>query len=388
VKGYQFIVRGKPLGFKFLFCSDGKFLNCVMGMTGATGLFCCPFCFVPNSMWPNIYAGKICADDYLRQSFALLSRPVSNCPQHPARCRGDSHGCVKPNLLEGIFELEDIYLDELHLFLRLWDLLLNILLGYVEPFHREDILESVARELGVCFHMLDGVDSKNYQLWTPLTGDVSKKLLDGLVRNKDLMRRIFVLGEDAKDLPVEGEGTKEAHEMLFEAIYSIFSRLKRIIDYLRDDRKSLKTIEEFEKEVGLFIEELYEGWGAAVKKGWYLHMLLCHVPAQLRRLGGSIYICSCSEQERMNGKHTKLMLNCIQKQNSSKQLFEKQTTEIYFELHPEQQKKRNKHKPSKNKPANKQKGKRFTTETMDQRNKVVKPHKERKKRKTQTLNLK
>jgi hypothetical protein len=356
-----------------------------LGMSGATALFCCPFCFVPNSMWPNVYAGKLDVNEYLRKSFGLLSRSIPNCPLHPQKCKGKNHGCEKPNLLEGLFELCDIYLDELHLFLRLWDLLLNILLGYVEPFNREDILEGVAKKLGVCFHMLDGLDSKGYQLWTPLTGDKSKKLLDGLVADKDLMRSIFVLGDQAKDLPVEGDGTEDAHEMLFEAIYSIFQRLKNIIDYIRDDRNTLLNIEEFEEEVELFIGELYEGWGAAIKKGWYLHMLRCHVSTQMKRLGGSIYMCTCSDAERMNGKHTKLLLNCIQKQDSSKQLFGKQSSEIYFTLHPDKTRKRNTHQPSQNKKPNTRKGQRFTTETMDQRNKVVKPQAERKRRKTQKL---
>ena len=135
----------------------------------------------------------------------------------------------------------------------------------------------------------------------------------------------------------------------------------------------------------MFIQELYEGWGNAIKKGWYLHMLRSHLPAQMKRLGGSIYMCSCSEQERLNGKHTKLLLNCIQKHNSLDQLMQKQASEIYFQLHPDKQKKRNTHQISKKKNPSPRKGQIFATETMDQQNKQNKAQKERATRKTAKL---
>jgi hypothetical protein len=350
-------------------------------MVGAIGTFSCPFCFVPNTMWGAVHAGKLSASDHLRESFTLMSRPVHNCPKHPQRCKGDSHGCEKENLLMGLFELEDVFLDELHLFLRLWDLLLNILLGYVEPFYREDALESAAKKIGVCFHLLDGLDTKDYQLWTPLTGDKSKKLLDGFVEHKDWMREIFLVDEQANllaaDSQKELEEKKKAHEMMFEAIYSLFAHFRKIVNFIRDDRKTLKTAQEFENEVDMFIEELYSGWGEAVKKGWYLHMLKSHVPAQMERLGGTIYLCSCSAQERMNGKHTKLLLHCIQKQDSSKQLLVKEKSGIYFDLNQDKVKQRNPYKKGK---TSSRKGKRFTNDTMDQHTKCVKPQKDRKKR--------
>jgi hypothetical protein len=375
---------GKQKGkCRFVFCSDGKFLNCVLGMTCAMGTFSCPFCFVPNTMWGAVYAGKLSSDDYLRESFLMMSRCVPHCPKHLNRCKGDSHGCEKENLLIGLFELEDVFLDELHLFLRLWDLLLNILLGYIEPWGCEDALEAAAKKAQVCFHMLDGLDSKDYQLWTPLTGDKSKKLLDAFVDHPEWMREVFLVGERAKliphDSPKELEEKTEAHEMLFEAIYSLFVHLRKIIDYVRDDRKTLKTIKDFESEVDAFIDELYSGWGEAIKKGWYLHMLKSHIPAQMDRLGGTIYLCSCSDQERLNGKHTKLLLHCIQKQNSSEQLFRKEKSEIFFTLHPEKVKQRNNYTKGK---INNRKSKRFTSETMDQHTKSTPPHKDRKKRTT------
>jgi hypothetical protein len=386
LKEKKFRVGDRQGRCRFLFCSDGKFLNCVLGMSGAIGTFSCPFCFVPNTMWGAVHAQKLSASDHLRESFMLMSRPTHNCPKHPLRCKGDPHGCERENLLMGLFELEDVFLDELHLFLRLWDLLLNILLGYVEPFYREDALESAAKKVGVCFHLLDGLDSKDYQLWTPLTGDKSKMLLDGFVKHKDTMREVFLVDEQAKLLITDSEeelkDKKEAHEMMFESIYSLFAHFQKIVDFIRDDRETLTSVQEFENEVDVFIEELYSGWGEAIKKGWYLHMLKSHVPAQMERLGGTINLCSCSAQERLNGKHTRLLLHCIQKQDSSEQLFVKEKSVIYFDLNQDKAKKRNQYKKGK---TSSRKGKRFTTETVDQYTKCVKPQKERKRRKSQRL---
>ena len=171
LKKTEFSLGHKKVVPRFLFCLDGKFLNCVLGMIGATETFFCPFCFIPNTMWVDVYAKRLSANDHLRKSLLTLSHCTPNCLQHPSKCRGYTHGCERDNLLMGLVELEDIFLDELHLFLYLWDLILNILLDYVEPLNQENALERVVKKCEVCFHMLDGLNDKGYQLWTPLTGD-------------------------------------------------------------------------------------------------------------------------------------------------------------------------------------------------------------------------
>jgi hypothetical protein len=74
------------------------------------------------------------------------------CPGNFNRCNSAKHGMKRHCLLAGIVDLEHIIIDELHLFLRLWDLIMNILLGYVEAVDREDVLERISIIFKVLFH--------------------------------------------------------------------------------------------------------------------------------------------------------------------------------------------------------------------------------------------
>jgi len=311
---------------------------CSIVLCAANGRFSCPFCCLPNTHWCNMYEGKI-ERIYLRVGGLDMSKHCGPwpCPHHK-QCGRAKHGTKKVNLLYDIVDLDHILIDELHCFLRLWDLVLDILLGYVEAYDREEVLERVGKMLGVNFHTMDGEDDGGYQLWTPLTGDRAKVLLDGLVRRKDLMEKLFLVGEQSVLISNDDEREKEkkeGHQLQFERTYSLFLYLSQITDFLRDGRKVLKTIEQFEQCVKKFVGVLSVGWGSVIGRVWYLHQLVAHIPVQLKRFGGSIFFGSCSAQERLNGKHTHLLLNCIQKQHSSKQLFTRSLREIYFLQHPE-----------------------------------------------------
>ena len=218
-------------------------------------------------------------------------------------------------------------------------MLLDILLAYIETYKREEEIERVAKLLGICFHVLDGEDEEGYQLWSPLTGDKAKLLLEGLVKRKDLMESLFLVGKEREKIISSEEKNREevekAHEYQFELIYSLFSSFINFIDYLRDDRKVIKNINEYNVCVQKFMNLLCEGYGNVIEKFWYLHILYSHIPSQLQRNGGSILFASCSLQERLNGKHTHQLLSCIQKQQSSYQLMNRMRREVHFIQNPQ-----------------------------------------------------
>lgn len=336
LKKHVFLIRSQSVKCQLTFASDAKFLLTCLGLCAAMGKYSCPFYCIPNTHWTAVYLGLLNANDFRRTRFNDLSVCLSNCPGHKT-CGKAKHGVKNENLLEGLFTFEDILLDELHLFLRLWNLVLDILLGYVEAYNREFLLEKVAKIFGVTFHILDGEDEGGYQLWTPLTGDKALLLLDGLVKRRDLMRLLFLVDEESIHIP-EDESMKEkeeGHEIQFQRIYSLFESLSQIIHYLRDDRTTLSCFAKFQECIQKFFLVLTAGWGSVIGKVWYLHQLYCHIPTLLTRWGGSIYFASCSSQERLNGKHTSLLLSCVQKQNSSLQLFTRARRELYFEQNSE-----------------------------------------------------
>jgi len=89
------------------------------------------------------------------------------CGKGPELCN-DKAWSEEKCLLSGFIDLSSIYIDELHLFLRLWDLIIDIFLGHVEFYDKENDLTEFANIIGITFYVLDGMDKDGYQMWTPL----------------------------------------------------------------------------------------------------------------------------------------------------------------------------------------------------------------------------
>jgi hypothetical protein len=111
------------------------------------------------------------------------------------------------------------------------------------------------------------------------------------------------------------------------------SRLIVIINFIRDKKNGL-SLEDFRSLVKEFGDNLINFFGQNIANSWYLHLLLFHIPDQIERFG-SIYPYSCSPQERVNGIHSRLFINCILSSNSSKQLLEVVRLKIYFRFFDE-----------------------------------------------------
>ena len=82
--GFEFVTKRKcppsspsatsssrPLLFSFriLFCSDGKFLLCVLGLKGANSKYPCPWCIIPSDEFLEVLRGKITVCSLLTSQF-------------------------------------------------------------------------------------------------------------------------------------------------------------------------------------------------------------------------------------------------------------------------------------------------------------------------------
>jgi len=355
------------------FCSDGKFLLTCLGLCAASGQFSCPFCVVPHTHWNDIYEGNKSVSGYERVSMDDMNMwKGSACLLHEDGCGKKKHGKDRENLLQGLFDFEHIIIDELHLFLRLWDVMLDILLSYVELNDKEELLERVAGMLGVTFGLMKGEDKKGFQLWSPLTGDKAKQLLEGLVNKKELMQSLF----------------EKEDEYEFNMTFSLFSCFNDMIDYLRDERSVLKNVNEYNNCVEQFMSLLGEGYGNVIGRLWYLHIMYCHLPMILERMGGSIYFASCSEQERLNGQHTHQLLSCTQKHQSSIQLMKRMRTQVHFTQHPESKLQHNKQQKKRKKKTVEEREKAVGSKTTQTLNDYTKPiQKKKRKKKVRKMTL-
>lgn len=140
--------KGATITPEFWFCADAKFLLLVLGMQAANSEFSCPFCLLSHTLWGKTIVENIYnPSDYLRHSMhALDICKIShrNCPSHNEHgCKISKHGWVRRNLIQNFIELDEIVIDELHLFMRQWDIHLDFLIAYCEAHHIENMLEGI-----------------------------------------------------------------------------------------------------------------------------------------------------------------------------------------------------------------------------------------------------
>jgi len=200
--------------------------------------------------------------------------------------------------------------------------------------------------VGISYHRL-GLDKNGCQNWTSLTADLSRKLLDGFLKTSNVgnfeISKLYLVGERESQVEPVGMQTRDReykrtreklvtdHKEEHEFILQTLQDLQKIYGYLRDDRKRLKSHSAFEKCVHEYTYRLVKKKGGTVSQHWYLHCLAAHIPQQLSRMGGSTNTMNCESQERMNGQHTKILLNVTQIHKSSEQILLRALDRVYFD---------------------------------------------------------
>jgi len=278
------------------------------------------------------------------------------CPDHASvsSCNRAKHGTQRGCLLTGLLELTDIIVDELHFFLRLFDMLLELLLSYVETFNIESHFEGVVSVIkGVSYHMIDGLGRDGHQRWSNLDGEMAWKLMVGLLTdsgNYPLLRKIFFVGNRFDLLDHSHGATRDYHERRYDQFLMAFQRLRSLVLFLRmKEGSGLEDIDAFELLAHVFCHDLHTAFEDAVVRKWYLHILCAHLPDLLRRYG-SIWRFSCSALERMNGRHSKQLTSAILLTNSSSQLLHRHLLQIYFDFFRTEKREKRKY-PTNRKPS-------------------------------------
>lgn len=347
--------NGRHCKVKMEVCADGKFLNMVLGLEGHTGSFSCPFCMLQKSQWSQAMFEKFLIDpsDYERKSIDelfVLKKETMHCSKHKnsRTCREQgskdvgAHGrrVGYAQLLKGMnFQLEDLVVDELHMFLRLFDGLLDRLLFYIEAHDIEHQFEELVDKKipGVVFHLESGVTKKGEQCWSPLNGDMAWKLMEGLIMidpstSECVMREIFLHG---KNMLASSQKEKESHDYYCTLKFS-FEALKEIMSFLREEKSLIRNIYQLRVLAIAYCQRLILFFGPRIANGWYFHILGCHLFDILKRHDGSILDYSCAAQERVNGIHGKLLINCVIQQNSSVEILQIVLRSLYFSFFDEE----------------------------------------------------
>jgi hypothetical protein len=141
--------NGATITPEFWFCADAKFFLLALGLKVANSEFSCSFCLVPNTMWGQaILHNNPRPIDFYRHSIHALNI-CKNVNQHCllhmnlCACHISKHSCALQcsNLLAAFMKLDEIVINELHLFMQQWNLHLNFIIGYAEAHGLEDVLE-------------------------------------------------------------------------------------------------------------------------------------------------------------------------------------------------------------------------------------------------------
>ena len=185
------------------------------------------------------------------------------------------------------------------MFIRLFGLLEDRLLYYIETFDIEVYFEKLIKDnCRTVYHRTQGLTKEKYQAWVPLNGDQAYDfIIELLDQKKKVLSKLF-FGHEIKDNRID------YNNRYFKAMETAFKRLIDIIDFIRDKHLKMKTVNEFEALVKSFAADLVYFFSKKVARKWYLHLLVNHIPDMLRR-HGSILKFSCGPQERVNGIHSR-----------------------------------------------------------------------------------
>lgn len=112
----------------------------VMGIHGANGFSSCPYCVLKKDCWLHCASDpEYSIEDDLRDPQNLQKRKgMDACRANTgSSCVSVSHGVLRSSLLENLVHHRNIYINELNVFLRIWDCVFEYLIAFVEVWEIE-----------------------------------------------------------------------------------------------------------------------------------------------------------------------------------------------------------------------------------------------------------
>ncbi|KAL5496433.1 hypothetical protein EMCRGX_G012714 [Ephydatia muelleri] len=266
-------VNGVSYNIELFFSSDMKFMLTMLGLNAANSIYACPKCTVhrdcrwdvskPESYYSTTMARTLVT---LRRAFASHGRTAAvhqgsvNCP------------------LTAI-PVAHMMIDELHLFLRIFDVMLRNLIKMSEP-HTQQLVAYI-RSCGVSFNIWESESSDGKVEWTSLTGEAKKKVLK-------------LLPSKMKDIPLPNAFLDDVVQLWkdFEVLYNLLSSETPPPNAADDIHLKAK------RWIQLFLRIKSDGHQKKFVTP-YFHVMVYHVPDAIRQFG-NIKQFSCQGVEKHN----------------------------------------------------------------------------------------
>eukprot|EP00731_Ephydatia_muelleri_P036301 Em0232g4a len=266
-------VNGVSYNIELFFSSDMKFMLTMLGLNAANSIYACPKCTVhrdcrwdvskPESYYSTTMARTLVT---LRRAFASHGRTAAvhqgsvNCP------------------LTAI-PVDHMMIDELHLFLRIFDVMLRNLIKMSEP-HTQQLVAYI-RSCGVSFNIWESESSDGKVEWTSLTGEAKKKVLK-------------LLPSKMKDIPLPNAFLDDVVQLWkdFEVLYNLLSSETPPPNAADDIHLKAK------RWIQLFLRIKSDGHQKKFVTP-YFHVMVYHVPDAIRQFG-NIKQFSCQGVEKHN----------------------------------------------------------------------------------------
>jgi len=187
-------VKGQEIPLEFFLSGDYKFLLLVLGMNAANSTYACIYCKIPKTDRWDMSKPE---NHYWEEGMA---RTLNEMKENACKASANNYGCLYQPLL--YIPVENVRIDELHLFLRITDILERNLIHAciewdttdgVDPpsgtrIHLSSLVKSIC-ECGVAFSVWqtkngDQKLSGHYE-WSSMVGGDKKKVLANLPRKLD-----------------------------------------------------------------------------------------------------------------------------------------------------------------------------------------------------------
>eukprot|EP00731_Ephydatia_muelleri_P008951 Em0004g1289a len=270
-------VNGVSYNIELFFSSDMKFMLTMLGLNAANSIYACPKCTVHRDCrWdvskPESYYSTTMARTLVTNRRAFASH---------GRTAAVHQGSVNRPLTA--IPVDHMMIDELHLFLRIFDVMLRNLIKMSEPQTQQ--LVAYIRSCGVSFTIWESESSDGKVEWTSLTGEAKKKVLK-------------LLPSKMKDIPLPNAFLDDVVQLWkdFEVLYNLLSSETPPPNAADDIHLKAK------RWIQLFLRIKSDGHQKKFVTT-YFHVMVYHVPDAIRQFGNmKQFSCQGVEKHKDDSK--------------------------------------------------------------------------------------
>eukprot|EP00731_Ephydatia_muelleri_P031016 Em0022g530a len=266
-------VNGVSYNIELFFSSDMKFMLTMLGLNAANSIYACPKCTVHRDCRWDVSKPESYYSTTMARTLVTLRRASAS----HGRTAAVHQGSVNRPLTA--IPVDHMMIDELHLFLRIFDVMLRNLIKMSEP-HTQQLVAYI-RSCGVSFNIWECESSDGKVEWTSLTGEAKKKVLK-------------LLPSKMKDIPLPNAFLDDVVQLWkdFEVLYNLLSSETPPPNAADDLHLKAK------RWIQLFLRIKSDGHQKKFVTP-YFHVMVYHVPDAIRQYG-NIKQFSCQGVEKHN----------------------------------------------------------------------------------------